>query len=249
LIRALLNAFLTIFGYYQLINFIKAAFMSLSKLLFLVLIVSANLFAYPNYSHSLKVKKIYPMGEKIFKKRCSQVDVAAYSSYDALLSAIQKSTKCGSLKTAYQEALALYLWDHKSVKKRETNYPSLDVDHKEKCPICGMFLYKYPRWVAMIEYKDGKKYYFDGLKDMFKYYFLHPKGIENFFSRDYYTQETIPLKSAYLVLGSNVYGPMGNELIPFKDKKSAEQFLFDHKGRSIIRFKDVTKATVHKLDE
>jgi nitrous oxide reductase accessory protein NosL len=223
--------------------------MSLSKLLLLFFLVSVNLFAYPNYSHSLKIKKIYPIGEKVFKKRCSKIDVNAYKSYDALLSGIQKDKKCSTLKDKYQEALALYLWDHKSVTKKASNYPSLQVNNKEKCPICGMFLYKYPRWVAMIEYKDSKKYYFDGLKDMFKYYFLHPKDIEGFFSRDYYTQETIPLKSAYLVLGSNVYGPMGNELIPFKDKKSAEQFLFDHKGRTIVRFKDVTKAMVHKLDD
>ena len=223
--------------------------MSFFKLLSLVFLVSANLFAYPNYSQSLKIKKIYPIGEKVFKKRCSNVDVNRYNSYDDLFKGIQKDKECSSLKERYQEALALYLWDHKSLKKKISNYPSLHVNHKEKCPICGMFLYKYPRWVAMIEYKDGKKYYFDGLKDMFKYYFLHPKGTEGFFSRDYYTQETIPLKSAYLVLGSNIYGPMGHELIPFKDKKSAEQFLFDHKGKTIVRFKDVTKTTVHKLDE
>ena len=223
--------------------------MSFSKLLFFILIVSVNLFAYPNYSHSLKIKKIYPIGEKVFKKRCSKIDVNRYKSYDALLLGIEKSRECSTLKAKYQEALALYLWDHKHVVKKVSNYPSLHVNHKEKCPICGMFLYKYPRWVAMIEYKNGKKLYFDGLKDMFKYYFKYPKSIEGFFSRDYYTQETIPLRSAYLVLGSNVYGPMGNELIPFKDKKSAEQFLFDHKGKSVVRFNDVTAEMVYKLDE
>ena len=41
----------------------------------------------------------------------------------------------------------------------------------DKCPVCGMFVAKYPDWVAEIIFKDGSAVYFDGCKDMFKYYF------------------------------------------------------------------------------
>jgi len=216
--------------------------------LLLPLLFVCNLFAYPNYSDAIKVKKIYPMGERIYQKRCHTINVKQYKEYNTLLEAIQKGV-CKELSPRYQEALALYLWDHKDQKLTRKHYPSLSVNHTQKCPVCGMFLYKYPRWVSMIEYKNGKKFYFDGLKDMFKYYFEHPQNIKGMFTRDYYTQETIAVRDAYLVLGSNVYGPMGNEFIAFSTQKSAQHFLFDHKAKKIVRLNDITKKMVYKLDE
>ena len=37
-----------------------------------------------------------------------------------------------------------------------------------KCPVCGMFVAKYPNWVGMIHFKGDKYLYFDGAKDLFK---------------------------------------------------------------------------------
>jgi len=65
---------------------------------------------------------------------------------------------------------------------------------------------------------------------------------------DYYTLESLPAKDALFVTGSNVYGPMGNELIPFKNRKEAENFLSDHKGEKILGFKDIDAKTVMALD-
>ena len=207
------------------------------------------LFSYPDYSDTIKEKKIYPLGKKVFEKRCSHLDVGASDSYKSLQKMIANSKECKRLPKKYQEALALYLWDVKRIAKRDKAYPKLTVSHKDKCPVCGMFLYKYPRWVSMIEYNNGKKLYFDGLKDLFKYYFQHPKGIKEMYGQEYYTQKTIPLKEAYFVIGSDVYGPMGNEFIALKDKKSARNFLLDHRGKKIVRFKEITKEMVYKLDE
>jgi len=217
-------------------------------LIFLALFLTVNLFAYPNYSNALKEKKIYPLGKSIYNKKCSDINVSNYDSFTALESSIQTKSRCKNLQKKYQEALALYLWEQLRVDSKK-KIPKIVITHKDKCPVCGMFLYKYPRWVSMIEYKSGKKLYFDGLKDLFKYYFGHLKNVEGLYSRDYYTQKVIAVKDAYFVLGSDVYGPMGNELIAFKDKKSAENFLFDHKGKKIVTFKDITKGMVYKLDE
>ena len=49
-------------------------------------------------------------------------------------------------------------------------------------------------------------------------------------------------------MGSDVYGPMGRELIPFVKESEARDFLKDHKGKSIIRFRDVTAAVLRPLD-
>jgi copper chaperone NosL len=53
---------------------------------------------------------------------------------------------------------------------------------------------------------------------------------------------------AFYVIGSDVYGPMGKELIPFKDEADAKEFKSDHKGTSILPFKDIMAELVKTLD-
>ncbi len=223
--------------------------MSYFKIIVLLFVTVFSLYAYPHYSDTLKEKKIYPLGQKIYQQKCSQIDVLQYKNFQQLQEAIDQQEGCKNLQKRYKEALALYLWEKKRATTPQKQYPPLHVSKHEKCPICGMFLYKYPRWVSMIEYENGKKLYFDGLKDLFKYYFEHPKGIKELLAQEYYTQKTISARDAYFVIGSDVYGPMGNELIAFKDKQSAQNFLLDHRGKKIVRFSDITKEMVYKLDE
>src|SRR5512135_1038943 len=40
----------------------------------------------------------------------------------------------------------------------------------DRCPVCGMFVSKYPAWTAEIVFTDGSYAVFDGTKDMFTYY-------------------------------------------------------------------------------
>ncbi len=66
---------------------------------------------------------------------------------------------------------------------------------KDKCPVCGMFVAKYPDWITQILFKDGSYAFFDGAKDMFKYYFnlkkynpsKKPGDIESIYVTDYYS--------------------------------------------------------------
>ena len=55
-------------------------------------------------------------------------------------------------------------------------------------------------------------------------------------------------REAFYVLGSDVYGPMGKELIPFEKETEARGFLKDHGGRSILRYREVTPAVLKLLD-
>jgi len=139
---------------------------------------------------------------------------------------------------------------------------TIQVGKDEKCPICGMFVYKYPRWATQIFYKKDSKeghYSFDGVKDLMKFYF-DPKAWGNFEVKDkrditkilvtdYYTQKGIDAKKAYFVLGSNVYGPMGDELIPFENEDDAKTFKEDHRGKEVLKFEEITSQGVYKLDE
>ncbi len=130
------------------------------------------------------------------------------------------------------------------------------VGPKDKCPVCGMFVAKYPDFAAQIQFRDGLTFHFDGTKDMFKYYLNQsryasgkkPNEITAAFVTNYYDLTLMDGFTAYYVLGSNVYGPMGRELIPFARESEARDFMKDHKGKSIIRFRDITPATLKPLD-
>ena len=50
------------------------------------------------------------------------------------------------------------------------------------------------------------------------------------------------------VLGSDVLGPMGHELVPHEDEAEAKEFMADHKGRRIFRFAEVTPELLDALD-
>jgi copper chaperone NosL len=134
--------------------------------------------------------------------------------------------------------------------------PEVTIRKSDRCPVCGMFVYKYPKWVAQIVFQDGTAYFYDGAKDMFKHYFdtakytpgRSPQAIKAIYVTDYYEVELVEARSAFYVIGSDVLGPMGHELLPFKDRESAQEFLQDHKGRSILRFQEVTPALIQSLD-
>jgi nitrous oxide reductase accessory protein NosL len=125
-----------------------------------------------------------------------------------------------------------------------------------KCPVCGMFVAKFPDWTATARFKDGTVSYYDGPKDMFGHYFDTARytpgkrqgDITALAVKEYYSLAMIDARSAYYVTGSDVYGPMGNELIPFITEKDANSFKLDHKGKRIIRFKDITQQAIKSLN-
>ena len=127
---------------------------------------------------------------------------------------------------------------------------------KDKCPVCGMFVAKYPDFLVEIVFKDGSYAFFDGVKDMFKYYFNLKKynpakkldDIDSISVTDYYNLTLIDGGKSYYVIGSDIYGPMGRELIPFEKEGDAKEFLKDHKGKSVLKFKEITPETIKVLD-
>ncbi len=127
---------------------------------------------------------------------------------------------------------------------------------KDKCPVCGMFVAKYPDWLSAIVYKDGSYAVFDGVKDMMKYYHHLKKynpskrhtDIDYIQVNDYYRLAPIDGLKAYYIIGSNIYGPMGKELIPFEKKEDAEEFMVDHVGKALLRFQEITPEVLKGLD-
>lgn len=127
---------------------------------------------------------------------------------------------------------------------------------KDKCPVCGMFVYRYPDFLASVTFADHHSVFFDGVKDLFKYLFqlsTYDPGrtrdsIAIIHVTEYYDMQPVKAKKAVYVMGSDVLGPMGHELIPFQSTEDAQQFLIDHKGKRILRFHEVTPSVINLLD-
>ena len=85
---------------------------------------------------------------------------------------------------------------------------------KDKCPVCGMFVAKYPDFAAQIQFRDGSTFYFDGTKDMFKYYLNLSRyapgkktaDISAILVTSYYDLTMVDGTSAYYRLQENVFG-------------------------------------------
>lgn len=133
--------------------------------------------------------------------------------------------------------------------------PVEEVSPQERCPVCGMFVAKYPNWIAQVQYDDRDEVrFFDGVKDMMVYYFdpgnyggPAQKPMRNLFVKDYYSLDWLQAKEAHFVVGSDVYGPMGHELIPFGTAGAAESFLKDHHGRQVLTFEQITPELIDSL--
>jgi len=126
---------------------------------------------------------------------------------------------------------------------------------KDKCPVCKMFVSMFADWNARIEFKDSTYATFDGAKCMFKYYLntkkynpARNKDVTVISVKDYYSKTSVDALQAFFVIWSDIYGPMGHEPIPFEKEADAEKFLKEHKGKKILRFKDVNPKVIFSLD-
>ncbi|MEW6593864.1 MAG: nitrous oxide reductase accessory protein NosL [Thermodesulfobacteriota bacterium] len=131
--------------------------------------------------------------------------------------------------------------------------PAATIGARERCPVCGMFVAKYPNWITQVRLADGTVRYFDGMKDLLAYHFQPAQyggkegTIREIWAKDYYTLAWLDARAAFFVAGSDVYGPMGVEFIPFVSEKAAQAFARDHHGKQVLPFAAITEELVNTL--
>ncbi len=132
----------------------------------------------------------------------------------------------------------------------------IPVTKKDRCVVCGMFVHPYQKWITQVQFRDGSHYSFDGMKCMCRF-IINPEkykagknkqDIKLILVRDYYKLKFILHDTAFYVVGSDVIGPMGHELIPFDSEKKAAVFMTDHSGLKILQFKHINVELLDKLD-
>lgn len=187
-------------------------------------------------------------GKKIFESMCNVNQIKEFNSIGEAKQYLIDNNTCKNLDSSMLQAVSIYLYNplYAADKSKMINIPE-----DAKCPVCGMFVSKFPKWVAQIQLQDGHNHYFDGVKDMMKFYFnptkYHAHSNEQILQMnitDYYSLESTDGKKAYYVLGSNVYGPMGEELIPFKNEDEAKKFMTDHFGKKVVSFDEIKEEMI-----
>jgi len=132
--------------------------------------------------------------------------------------------------------------------------PALVGGQADKCAVCGMFVDKYPGWVGVIRFKSGAPAYADGPKDLFRCLqdlrkYAPGRGeVLSIQVKDYYHLGEIDARKAFYVIGSDVLGPMGQELVPFATDGDAQAFLQDHHGKRKLRFTEITPELLKALE-
>jgi len=203
---------------------------------------------------SAKHSKLVQKGEKIALKLCDKTKLSKIKSkkYVDLIKEINRVKPCITLNKRNKEALSYFIMAGSS-KLHTDIKDQMKIPKESKCPVCGMFVTKYPKWAARIT-QNTNIHYFDGVKDMMKFYIFDAdfpydrSKITNIEVTDFYTLKAIDAKKAFYVIGSDIFGPMGNELVPFLNKNAAENFLKDHSGKEIILFDAITPKLVMGLD-
>ena len=127
---------------------------------------------------------------------------------------------------------------------------------RDRCPVCGMFVAPHPEWIAQIVHDDGSTVFFDGPKDLFRF-LLAPadatpgaadREIAAVFVTGYYDRKAIDARTASFVVGSDVLGPMGAELVPHASLDEASEFSRDHRGLRIVDYDEVTPELIAGLN-
>jgi nitrous oxide reductase accessory protein NosL len=127
---------------------------------------------------------------------------------------------------------------------------------KGSCAVCGMYVANFPDWAAVVSFRDGTQAWFDGPKDLFTYLLdlkryaakRNASDITAIQVKDYYGLKHIDARRAFYVLGSDVMGPMGKELVPFATEAGAKDFLKDHRGQKVLPFQEISVDTLKGLE-
>lgn len=124
--------------------------------------------------------------------------------------------------------------------------PAIKAD--ARCPVCGMYPARYPRWAAQIVFSDGAVSAFESpgdlfrfLADMGKYDVRHGAGdAAMIYVTDFGAGGWLDARKAFFVSGSKTPGPMNGPDLPAFGTREAALHYAAHYGGKVLGFAEVT---------
>lgn len=125
-----------------------------------------------------------------------------------------------------------------------------------RCPVCGMYPARFPRWAAQSIFKDGAAHYFDSPINLFVFlqrvdrynsrYAVDDVAIS--FVTDFETGQWIEAQDAFFVHGSSAFGPMRDADLPAFASREAADTLTRSRGGRVLAFTEVTPELIQSLN-
>lgn len=125
-----------------------------------------------------------------------------------------------------------------------------------RCPVCGMYPARFPRWAAQTVFNDGASHSFDSPVDQFAFLYkidryskrYSQKDVTVSYVTDFESGQWVDVKHAFFVQGSSALGPMRTADLPaFSSRQSANQFAHSHGGK-MLAYADVTADMIQSLN-
>jgi nitrous oxide reductase accessory protein NosL len=126
-----------------------------------------------------------------------------------------------------------------------------------RCPVCGMFPARSPRWAAQLIFSDGHAHFFDSPVNLHLYLQdierlsrgrRRPDEVGAAYVRDFGQGQWIAAFASYYVHGSSELGPMrAGNLVPFARREDALTFARARGGR-VLTAQALDPALLARLD-
>lgn len=120
-------------------------------------------------------------------------------------------------------------------------------DARPRCSECGMYADVAPAFASGLTDREGHELRFDAPRCLFRFRLgERGRGARDVWFTEHYSQRRASAAAVVFVLGSDVTGPMGRDLIPVAPAES-ERFVHDHGGR-VLREAQIDAGALRSLD-
>lgn len=117
---------------------------------------------------------------------------------------------------------------------------------QQRCDLCGMRVESSSGWRAGGRDASGAALAFDTPKCLFRRH--HERGpVSEPWVIEYYSQERRPARELFFVIGTDLQGPMGRDLVPVAGREAADRMLREHHGDRVLTFEEVTPEVAASL--
>lgn len=117
---------------------------------------------------------------------------------------------------------------------------------QQRCDLCGMRVDPSSGWRAGARDASGQALAFDAPKCLFRRHFERGAVSEPWVI-EYYSQARRPARDLFFVIGTDLHGPMGRDLVPVAGREAADRLSREHHGERVLSFDEVTRDVVGTL--
>ena len=117
---------------------------------------------------------------------------------------------------------------------------------RPRCGLCGMVVEPDSGWRSGGRDAEGTELSFDTPKCLLRQHRTRGPVTEPWVI-EYYSQARRPADVLFYVIGSDVEGPMGRDLVPVEGRDRADGFREDHGGARVLSFEEVSGEVVDEL--